>query len=275
MLSTYETPWIYNEEAVVSLAGFNFTVTDAATGAPLEGAFCLIYAGLNGTGEADGVYTDSQGKAGIDARWFVPRSWSVSKEGYLRKVSNDVVSIIQVALESTTIIYTVRIFAGTGGTTDPSGTQTVAPNTQLTVRAIPNSGYDFDHWVFKGQNVGSTNPLTFLIDRDSLTISAVFSEVVTPPPDGEPPDGEPPTDGVWPVVKTEQVFDNERLAPGLLAEAVKQREKQVDTSLVIGGQIEYSVKLESSILTGCTFYILWNNEVLDTKGFLILDPFGK
>ena len=78
----------------------------------------------------------------------------------------------------------------------------------------------------------------------------------------------------WPIVKTEQVFDNERLAPGLFIEATKQREKPVDTSHVLGGRIEYSVKLESSILTGCTFYVLWNNEVMDMKGFLITDPHG-
>jgi len=175
-----------------------------------------------------------------------------------------------VALESTTVQYTVRIFAGTGGTTNPSGTQTVAPNTQLTVTAIPYSGYEFDHWVYKGQDVGSVNPLTFLIDRNAITITALFKEVVTPPPNGETP-----PNGVWPIVKTEQVFDNERLAPGLFIEAIKQREKQVDTSLVLGGQIEYSVKLESSILTGCTFSIVWNNEVLDSKEYFLWEPHGK
>ncbi|GAH04794.1 unnamed protein product, partial [marine sediment metagenome] len=113
---TYEGPWGYEEDAIVpvQLAGFNFTVTDATTGYPILGARCTIYAGFDGTGDADLVYTDSQGKAGIDAVWFVPRSWSVSKEGYLTKLSNQMASIINVALESTAVQYTVRIYSGSG-----------------------------------------------------------------------------------------------------------------------------------------------------------------
>jgi len=265
--SDYDTPWNYAEEAIVQLAGFNFTVTDAATGNPIQGALCVIYAGLDGTGDADTVYTDSQGIAGIDAKWFAPRSWSVSKEGYLSKLSNTMASIINVALESTAIQYTVRIFAGTGGTTSPIGSLTVASGTQLTVRATPYTGYVFDYWVYKGQNVGSQNPLAFLIDREAITINAVFKEIVTPPPNGEPP-------AEWPVVKTTRVFDNVRLDPGILQEAQQSKEKSVDTSLVLGGQIEYSVKLESSLATACTYYIMWNNEILKEEGFWVWEPHG-
>ncbi|GAG97556.1 unnamed protein product, partial [marine sediment metagenome] len=243
-LSVYEVPWGYGEEnvqvisSISPLAGFNFTVTNAATGAPIQGAFCVIYAGLNATGEADGVYTDSLGKAGIDAKWFVPRSWGVSKEGYLRKVSNDVVSNILVALEPTTVLYTVRIFAGTGGITDPSGILTVTPSTELTVTAIPYSGYEFDHWVYKGQDVGSINPLTFLIDRDAITITAVFKEVVTPPPNGEPPNGE-----VWPVQLT--IPFSGSLTPGVLLEGRESTPiKNVDLSVLLGGRVDYVLKYE-------------------------------
>lgn len=83
-----------------------------------------------------------------------------------------------------------------------------------------------------------------------------------------------PINGRWPFVRTEQVFDNTRLKPGLLKEVTKQREKKVDTSLVLGGQIEYTVKLESSIVTGCTFHLVWNNEVLDRKTFYLWDSLG-
>ncbi|GAG72956.1 unnamed protein product, partial [marine sediment metagenome] len=114
--SGYDTTWTYGED-VVPLFGFNFSVTDSVTGKPIQGALCVIYAGLDGTGDADTVYTDSQGIAGIDAKWFVPRSWSVSKAGYWQKSSNNVVSSIPVALVPTVIQYTVRVFAGVGGTT--------------------------------------------------------------------------------------------------------------------------------------------------------------
>ncbi len=259
--------WLYVEESfqnpspVSPLVGFNFTVTDATTGQPIAGAYCIIYAGINGTGDADGVYTDTQGKAGIDAIWFAPKSWSVSKEGYLQKMSNQMASIINVALESTTVQYTVRIFAGIGGTTDPSGTLTVKSNTLLTVEAVPNIGYDFDYWTYKGQNVGSQNPLAFLIDRDAITITASFKT-----------NGEPPAE--WPVVKTKHVFDNVRLAPGLFFEVRQSQEKQVDTSLVLGGQIEYSIKLEAVLVSACTYYILWNNEILLEEGFAPWVPSG-
>ena len=264
--SGYDTTWTYGED-VVPLFGFNFTVTDSVTGNPIQGALCVIYAGLDGTGDADIVYTDSQGIAGIDAKWFVPRSWSVSKAGYLQKTSNNVVSTIQVALNPSTVQYTVRVFAGIGGTTMPSGTLTVDPDTQLTVRATPYTGYTFDYWVYKGENVGATNPLTFIIDRDAITINAVFKEIVEPPPNGEPPTE-------WPVVTTDQVFDNVRLDPGLLFEVREPKEKQVDTALVLGGQIEYSVKLESSLATACTYYIMWNNEILQEEGFWAWEPHG-
>lgn len=101
----YEVPFGYEEEDLIPLhlAGFNFTVTDAATGNPVPGALCAIHAGPDGTGDADTVLTDNQGKAGIDAKWFAPKSWSVSKEGYLTKLSNQMASTINVALESTAV----------------------------------------------------------------------------------------------------------------------------------------------------------------------------
>ena len=116
LVSSYESPYVYEVDIprTPTLAGFNFTVTDASTGLPLENARCNIHAGLDGTGDADGGYTDANGIFGIDAEWFVPRSWSVYKEGYIRQISNNMTSQIPVALEPTTIIYTVNILAGTG-----------------------------------------------------------------------------------------------------------------------------------------------------------------
>ncbi|GAH25652.1 unnamed protein product [marine sediment metagenome] len=253
---TYEGPWGY-AIVPVQLAGFNFTVTDAATGYPVPEARCTIYAGFDGTGDADLVYTDSQGKAGIDAVWFVPRSWSVSKEGYLTKLSNQMASIINVALESTAVQYTVQIYSGSGGTTDPSGALTVTPSTQLTVRAIPNSGYDFDYWTYKGQNVGSINPQTFLIDRDAITILASFKEEVTPPPNGEPPTE-------WPVQK--QVPFTGRMAPGWALEATDSTPiKNVDLTRILGGRVDYALRYESGILPGMMVYIYWNDELMASE----------
>ncbi len=82
------------------------------------------------------------------------------------------------------------------------------------------------------------------------------------------------TPPVWPVVKTDHVFDNVRLDAGILFEVRQSQEKQIDTSLVLGGRIEYSIKLESSLVTACTYYILWNNEILLEEGFAPWVPQG-
>jgi len=238
------------------LAGFNFTVTDANTGLPIQGAHCLIFAGPDCTGDADGVYTDSQGKAGIDAIWFAPRSWMVSKEGYIPIRSNYVTSQITVALESTEIIYTVRIFAGTGGTTDPRGTISVAPNTKLTVTAIPDGGYEFNYWVYKGQNVGSANPATFIIDRNSITITAVFKESEAPPPPPPPP----PPPSPWPVTR-QYPYENIVLNPGPLLEASETKDVgPVDTDVLLGAVLDYKITYQSGVLKGVRAYIYWNDE---------------
>lgn len=161
---------------LVQLAGFVYSVTDLVTGLPIEGAHCILYAAINNEGDAVDAYTDSQGIAYLDAQWFVPRSWRVTKEGYISQWSNTVAYETIVALEPTTIIYTVNILAGTGGSTVPSGFLDVTPNTDLLVTAYPDAGYILDYWVYKGQNVGSGNPLIFLIDRDAITIAAVFRQ---------------------------------------------------------------------------------------------------
>ncbi len=257
----------FTPDAVFPLNWFNFHVTDAETGAPVSAAFCAIHAGINGTGDADGVYTDSQGKADMEATWFAPHSWSVTKEGYKVFMSNNMVQWAEVVLEPIDILFTVRVLAGTGGYTSPSGTLKVIPDSQLEVEAFPQSGYRFSHWLFNAENVGTVNPHMFLIERNATTISAVFTQTVPDPPNGPPP-------GEWPVVKTDHVFDNVRLDPGILKEAQESVTKQVEVALVLGGQIEYSVKLESSLTTASTYWILWNNEIMKEEGFWPTDPHG-
>ncbi len=89
---------------MVQLAGFVFSVTDVVTGLPIEGAHCILYAALNNTGDAVAAYTDSQGIASLDAQWFVPRSWRVTKEGYVSQWGNSVAYETVVSLEPTTVI---------------------------------------------------------------------------------------------------------------------------------------------------------------------------
>jgi hypothetical protein len=72
--------------------------------------------------------------------------------------------------------YELTISKSGSGTTNPSlGVHTYDEGSYISVTAIPSSGWNFDHWVLDGQNVGSQNPygLTMNDDHD---LEAVFEE---------------------------------------------------------------------------------------------------
>ncbi len=161
----------------------------------------------------------------------------------------------------------VRVIAGTGGTTKPSGRFTVKSGSSLPVTATPNSGYVFNYWMLNGVMAGNKNPRNFAINEDGVIIEAKFKRSITNGNGGN---------GDYPVPVTEHVFDNVRLDPGLQMEARKSVDKAVDTSLVLGGRINYTVKLESKLpATGCTYYFIWNNEILFEKGFPLWADAGE
>jgi len=71
--------------------------------------------------------------------------------------------------------YTLTISTGTGGTTDPSPESYIYDvGTQVSVRAIANSGYRFSGW--SGDASGTTNPITITMDSDK-SIAANFSAI--------------------------------------------------------------------------------------------------
>jgi len=73
--------------------------------------------------------------------------------------------------------YTLTVAAGTGGTTDPSpGSYTHDLETPVSVRAIPNSGYQFSSW--SGDATGSSNPINLIMDSDK-SITANFTATST------------------------------------------------------------------------------------------------
>jgi hypothetical protein len=70
--------------------------------------------------------------------------------------------------------YTLTITTTTGGTTTPTpGTHPYTEGTIVTVTAIADSGYTFDHWELDGANVGSDNPINVTMDSDH-TLHAIF-----------------------------------------------------------------------------------------------------
>ncbi|MCK4782113.1 MAG: hypothetical protein KAV87_00070, partial [Desulfobacteraceae bacterium] len=77
--------------------------------------------------------------------------------------------------------YTLTISTGTGGTTDPSpGSYLCDSATQVTIQAIPNSGYQFSNW--SGDASGTTNLIIITMDSDK-SITANFT--ATPPDNGD------------------------------------------------------------------------------------------
>jgi len=79
-------------------------------------------------------------------------------------------------------IYTLTIFATNGGTTDPSpGDYTHDGGTDVTVDAIPDSGYEFSSW--SGDASGTATTITITMDSDK-SITANFS-AIAPPEEGK------------------------------------------------------------------------------------------
>jgi parallel beta-helix repeat protein len=72
------------------------------------------------------------------------------------------------------VSYTLTILSSTGGTTDPTpGVYTYAAGSNISVTAIPDTNYAFDHWELDGANIGVTNPITVTMDTNH-TLHAVF-----------------------------------------------------------------------------------------------------
>jgi len=78
----------------------------------------------------------------------------------------------------TKINYTLTITTTTGGTTSPSPGVHVFPcSTNVSVIAIPDTCYRFDHWELDGYPAGSANPITVHMDADH-TLHAVFTHIM-------------------------------------------------------------------------------------------------
>ena len=74
--------------------------------------------------------------------------------------------------------YELTIGVEGSGTTDPDpGSYMYDEDTPVTVDAIPDSGWELDHWDLDGANVGSDDPYIVTMDSDHI-LTAVFVETV-------------------------------------------------------------------------------------------------
>jgi len=77
------------------------------------------------------------------------------------------------------VTYSLTVTATSGGITNPTvGTHIYQSGSTVQVNAIPNAGFQLDHWELNGTNVGNANPYSVLMTQD-YTLNAVFTS--TPP----------------------------------------------------------------------------------------------
>jgi hypothetical protein len=78
------------------------------------------------------------------------------------------------------VYHTLIITATAGGTTNPApGRYEIKEGTSVTVTALPDESYRFNHWELDGA-IRTENPITIIMDR-AYSLHAVF-EYVPPPP---------------------------------------------------------------------------------------------
>lgn len=77
---------------------------------------------------------------------------------------------------------TLTVAAGSNGSVTPSGTQILTVGQQYLFDAVPNVGYQVDHWDLSGASLGSSALLTITAtaDMDEKGLTALFTAV--PPP---------------------------------------------------------------------------------------------
>lgn len=244
--------------SLVTLSSASFFVMDAVTGVPVAGALCQLNSRRGFDGEGAGALTNASGAAVVEG-FFSAVVYAVSKPGFI-KVIGSPTGQINVSLQPTTVIFSVNIVAGVNGRVDPSGFFSVQANEEVTVRAFPDFGFILDKWVVNAVSKGNTNPKTFTVDRNGTTIAATFklAEVQPPPGNGN-------GNGVaWPVTRRIHVFDSVALKAQLFELGKKKSRDitKVDTKVLLGGKLDYTVTYTKGTPLGEIANIFFNDELI-------------
>lgn len=78
--------------------------------------------------------------------------------------------------------YSVLVTTETGNTLEgtPIGTGSYAANSEITIAAVPKTGYQFDHWLIDGSDVVSENPTQLTVNAARSAI-AYFQPISSTP----------------------------------------------------------------------------------------------
>ncbi|MBA7633360.1 hypothetical protein ES703_40926 [subsurface metagenome] len=148
----------------------------------------IIAATLGGTTDpAPGIYTfDADTTVVVTAIPHAGYQFVEWQEGGVPISTDNPINLLMDADRSITAVFeevvpthTLTILTVWQGITNPaSGSWEYDTGASISVTAIPDAGWAFDHW--EGDVTGTENPVSFIITAD-MTIIAVFSEIVVPP----------------------------------------------------------------------------------------------
>lgn len=113
----------------------------------------------------------------------------ISREAYNQLELNGDVSSSTVYLiyddttsQASVTYYSVLVTTETGNTLQgtPIGTGSYAANSEITIAAVPKTGYQFDHWLIDGSDVVSENPTKLIVSAARSAI-AYFQPISSTP----------------------------------------------------------------------------------------------
>ena len=113
----------------------------------------------------------------------------ISREAYNQLELNGDVSSSTVYLiyddttsQASVTYYSVLVTTETGNTLQgtPIGTGSYAANSEITIAAVPKTGYQFDHWLIDGSDVVSENPTQLTVNAARSAI-AYFQPISSTP----------------------------------------------------------------------------------------------
>lgn len=113
----------------------------------------------------------------------------ISREAYNQLELNGDVNSATVYLiyddttsQASVTYYSVLVTTETGNTLQgtPIGTGSYAANSEVTIAAVPKSGYQFDHWLIDGSDVVSENPTQLTVNAARNAI-AYFQPISSTP----------------------------------------------------------------------------------------------
>jgi hypothetical protein len=108
---------------------------------------------------------------------------SMTSGGATSSVTIDANKSIQAFFRKISVSYTLTMltFQGQGSVTPAPGATTYPSNTQVSIRAAPSNGWEFDHWTLNGVQTDWTPTKTLTMTSDNI-LQAFFKQTLASPP---------------------------------------------------------------------------------------------